>query len=1125
MSRPKTPQTMVRNQRIGEAPDADARRRIIENLDVNMLVEAGAGSGKTHSLAARMASGVVSGRYRVEEMAAVTFTRKAAVELRGRFQEALEEKLRSERPEEKLSEIEHRRVEQALGGLERLFSGTIHAFCARLLQERPVEAGVAPGFSAMDEVEDSDFHARAWNDYVALERSQESKVLRDLDDAKISTNDLRNGFERVSLYDEVDFPGGGGNLPPTKPFEGQLSAFWKRLQPLLPETLDPDATCEVQRMVRKHQGLLRVLDSNVPADLADLLRTWDKDPSFVMKWWPGDKTQQRNTKDKVLGLIRDLQQTAVRPWLDAWLQYVYCLSTKLLTGARAFAREQRRRAQSLNYTDLLQMSARLLRENSEVRRSLQSKYRWLFVDEFQDTDPIQAEVILLLARDENLSRPEGDWTRSKLRPGALFIVGDPKQSIYRFRRADIEIYNRVRDIVRRDGTVETLTASFRSLPSLCEWANRAFREMLPEKPTAEQPAFQPLKPVRTAASGTTSGKTSPCVFTLTSAYASHQVVAAEEACKIARYVLNEVQSGRRRWQDFLVLTRTRQFLGMYASELDNLQIPVEVSGAGAFGDSAEVEVLLALLSALCDPDDGLALVSVLRGPLFGVSDPDLFRFKQSGQPFILTAPLPEAGPKVIEAIRSLQKMYRWIRTLPTPAAVELILEESGFLAYAAAASPGGADAGDLLHAVDRIRRVAERGGSLADAVRALRFDAESSEVESASLEPGRRGVVRLMNLHKAKGLEAPVVFLADPCGGVKARADIRIRRDGDKSCGFFPIRKPKGDWGWEVLGQPSNWDELEAEELPFVEAEGKRLLYVASTRACDLLVVSRVANSAKAHFPWIGLDPYVTGLPELCVPESVSAPPPQIVDLTAEKRTADATAREAIKTCLDPSWQIESVTEMKRSSKAESQPGILQSLVAQASSESPEERPETEGDVPATALATALANRVQGAGMGWGTLIHALLEYAARKPDASASDLELLAKWLAFSDPELRPFVAEAVKVVFRVTESALWQRVLSAEERYAEVPFAVYQGGTGGRPTLVEGVIDLVYRTEDGWEILDYKTDQVVESSADALVRRYSGQVLAYQSHWQEVIAEPVRRSGIYAVRADQVLWLESAK
>ncbi|MEK7370315.1 MAG: UvrD-helicase domain-containing protein, partial [candidate division NC10 bacterium] len=147
----------------------------------------------------------------------------------------------------------------------------------------------------------------------------------------------------------------------------------------------------------------------------------------------------------------------------------------------------RQRAVALNSGDLLESVARLLRERPDVRAALQRKYRWLFVDEFQDTDPIQAEVFLLLAAEPGAGP---DWTQAPLRPGALFIVGDPKQSIYRFRRADIDTYTRVKERIQATGgRVLELTASFRSVPVRCRWANEVIPAFFPEQATREQPAF------------------------------------------------------------------------------------------------------------------------------------------------------------------------------------------------------------------------------------------------------------------------------------------------------------------------------------------------------------------------------------------------------------------------------------------------------------------------------------------------------------------------------------------------------------------------------------------------------------------------------------------------------------
>ncbi|MFQ5845782.1 MAG: UvrD-helicase domain-containing protein, partial [Planctomycetota bacterium] len=482
----------------------------------------------------------------------------------------------------------------------------------------------------------------------------------------------------------------------------------------LPKPIPPKTTCKVQQAARELQRLLRVADRSRPDALAELLAPWEGDLKIVQKWWGDTPEQKKAAKAEVDRLVGDFRTATATPFLAAWRQYVYRLVITLLVGGRAFAEDARRRAVMLNYGDLLQVAARLLRENLEVRAALQQKYSWLLVDEFQDTDPIQAEVILLLAAEPGAG---GDWTQVPLRPGALFIVGDPKQSIYRFRRADIDTYTRVKECIQTSGgQVVELTASFRAVPALCEWANTVFPNFFPQAPTPEQPAFHGLDPVREEADPEVSG-----VRTLTiSERVGQGLVAAAEADAIAGFIRAEVDRGRRSWGDFLILTRKRKQLPVYARALEERHIPVEVSGGAAFAASPKVALLAGLLRALSDPDDGPALVGVLRGPLFGLSDEALFQHRQAGYGFSLTAPLPErAGGPVVEALRVLHELYHWTRILPAPAAVERILEATGLLALAAADTPGGAEAADLLHAVDRVRQITERGGSVAEAAGAL----------------------------------------------------------------------------------------------------------------------------------------------------------------------------------------------------------------------------------------------------------------------------------------------------------------------------------------------------------------------------------------------------------------------
>ena len=1059
------------------APDQAARDLIRTRLDINLLVEAGAGSGKTECLAQRMAAGVLEGRYEVEQMAAVTFTRKAAAELRGRFQLTLERALVAEQ-----DPTRRERAQRALRHLERLFAGTIHAFCAHLLRERPVEAGVAPGFAELDEISQIEQQRRAWRDYLDRQRALGSRILRDLTEAGVKPVDLDRAFDKVCGYAEVDFPAGDAERPDPAPARAALLQFWKALEPLLPDPIDADTSCSVQKTALEFRRQLRVAVLEEPRVVAGLAGQWKGEPKIVQHWWVRKGLDGKAAKAKIEALTTELQRVTL-PFLDVWYQYVYRLAITLLIEGRAHAAAARRQAVTLNYGDLLQYAAALLRDNLEVREALQRKYRWLFVDEFQDTDPIQAEVLLLLA---GAPGPSPDWTRLTLRPGALFVVGDPKQSIYRFRRADIDTYQRVRErIEATGGQVAMLTSCFRSVPALCEWANTAFGKLFPAQATRHQPQFAGLQAVRPEKRSEFGVRT----IEIPERVKRQDDASAFDAAAIARFIRAEVDAGRRAPGDFLVLTRNRSALPLYTRELEAVRLPVEVSGGAAFAKSAAVTGLSDLLKALSDPDDGPAVVGILRGPLFGLSDRELFRHRRNGGGFLVTvSDLAHVASPVGDALRSLRTMYDWTRRLPAPAAVERILEATGLLALTTASSPGGAEAGDLLHAVDRIRQVTEEGGTLADAAEALIEDLESTEVESVPLEPGRSDVIRVMNLHKAKGLEAPVVFLADPMRGWMDKVDVRIVRDGLRAAGYMELDRPKG-WGRTVLGHPAAWAQHEEAERAYLEAEATRLVYVAATRAKDLLVVSRCTRP-KDSAPWGRLEPFLRKTSPLPVPAGVMLPLPALPDLSGRARSAAADARETrARTLHAPSWQVESVT-------------------GTAHRAGPYGRPLQEG-----------RTREPDTGMAWGSLIHFLLEHAMRGPHRDRAHLERLANWFTFDTPELRRVIPEALHTVERVMTADFWREAMAAEERAVEVPFAVSVDEPGAAPRLLHGVIDLAFRAADGWTVIDYKTDQL-GAGVDVLVARYAPQIRAYADHWSARVGRPTR-AGLHFIRSGETCWL----
>ncbi|MCX6618897.1 MAG: UvrD-helicase domain-containing protein, partial [Acidobacteria bacterium] len=838
---------------------------------------------------------------------------------------------------------------------------------------------------------------------------------------------LRPAFDVLCQYPDVQFPAGDAAMPDPNAAWGGLDRFWDALTRLLPNTIAEETTCPIQQKAREFSPALRSADRGRLPVLVRLLKQWEKSFQPKQKWWASKPVALQAGQ-----LVEQFQNQLVTPFLEAWRHYVYRLVVTLGLLARDYAADERRMRGELNFEDLLQLTARVLRTNTDVRYALQRKYPRIFVDEFQDTDPIQTEIVFLLAAE---SVAGTDWTALPLRPGALFLVGDPKQSIFRFRRADIEIYEQAKGRIRQSGgQVLELTTCYRAVPALSGWANRAFTTLFPVTASPQQPAYRELDGVNVPWGGPVG------VFQLRiPGGVNRREVPAVDARSIAACIKAEQTAGRRRWADFMVITRRKRNLALYASELERAGVPYEVTGSESLAGSSSVLALTSLLYALYNPDDSVALVGVLRGPLFGLDDESLFDFRRAGGRFLLTVPdeRVDRGP-VGDAIATLSEMFRWTRLLPVGAAIDRILEATGLLARAAAESAGGAEAGALVFAIDCLRAAAESGASLAQAVDELALWASSGEADPPTLEPGRLDVVRVMNLHKAKGLEASIVFLADPLAGVEPRAQVHIVRAGNQAVGHLQVRRPKGPFGGEVVAEPENWAGYEAAELPYVTAEETRLLYVACTRPMQMLVVSRWDKADRLSVrPWeSGLSLFLNGAPEVPIPTVQPALATQRVPIDADAWRAATAARAEIQTAVvQPSWTVEAVTS----------------------------------SVGATTRHAAAADGAHGP--AWGRLVHALLGYAAAHPNCQRGELEACGAWPARLDAECEPFLREAVETVSAVMSSAFWERARNADRRLVEVPFMAAVPGVEP-PMYQTGVIDLALRFPSGWEIIDYKTE-----------------------------------------------------
>ncbi|HTY41927.1 MAG TPA: UvrD-helicase domain-containing protein [Thermoanaerobaculia bacterium] len=1048
-----------------ERPPADdaARRAIAEELGTTMLVEAAAGTGKTTCLVGRMTSLVASGAARVENLSAVTFTIRAAAQLSQRFQNELERRRASEKDVGR-----QRNLDAALSSLESCFVGTIHAFCARLLRERPVEAGVDPGFREMDEPEDHVAREESWQRFVQSLFVRNDPVVPRLSALGVRLDDLRGAYEQIC--DNSDVEPAEASPTPEPDFAAarrRMADFLARAAPGIPTEPGPEGWTGFENAVRRAVRLTNLLDVGRGADFVQVLQ--------VLR---GSKAKEKAPR-ALKAELETLQDEVVKPSLARWAEHLYPIVIPVLVAARDAYRNERRESGRLNFQDLLIEGRNLLRDRPDVRRALKRRFTPILVDEFQDTDPIQAELLFYLTGEDS---EESDWKKLRPAPGSLFVVGDPKQSIYRFRRADIQTYQTVRRLIEQSGgKIVTLSTNFRSSRALCDWNNRVFG----------QPRFFPadatdLQAGHVALDAYHDGAPGPAVFRLDvpAAGNSAEPVVEEDAGRIARFVASAVAANARRPGDFLVLFRRRKYMGQYARALERLGVPFEIAGGGAFGESTELEALIPLLRALSDADDPVPFVAALRGPVFGVDDDALYRFSRAGGRFRFTAE-PPAGtdPRISRAVRILREALGDVETLPPAAALSRLCGRLGLVALAAGEELGRSRAGNLLKALAAARKFSGEGRDFAGVVDELDRMRRENLIEQMSVEPGRRDVVRLMTLHGAKGLEAPVVVLAEPAGGNPPTRGFGIDRDREPPVGYFRVFQKFGEFTEQDIALPPGWEAMQAKEKEFEEAENTRLLYVGTTRAAEALVVSIKRTAAgKAAGAWAALDPY---LPAALASASAPATVPAIRPTAGSDPEPGAAERgRRLAASATPTFAVATVT-----------------AVAHAG-----EKPGWEAT---------------GRGMSWGRVLHGALEAAMRDPGL---DLARHAANLLVAEERPPGELDDVLQTVDDVRRSPLWDRARAAKRRLVEVPFALEAPraelglAEGPDPVLLQGAIDLAFEEDDGWILVDYKSD-TVSGNRDALVGFYTPQIAIYRRAWERLTGRPAK-AGLYFVHTGELVW-----
>jgi ATP-dependent helicase/nuclease subunit A len=1076
------------------APDQDQRDAAIAARGVNVIADAGAGTGKTTLLVARLVQLVAPAddgpAIPLGRVAAITFTRKAAGELKLRIREALLREL----ARKDLTAPRQRRLADALGALDTAHVGTIHSFADRLLRLRPVEARLSPSY---DIVEDDS--ALVAETFAVLLQAVEAGTLADELAGAIEREDaeaaqaafvdaLRAGLRaerRVHAHGET--PGLDclvEALIRTRDVELVVPAARRpdlgRFRELVDEYValaraSKGAGAGSRYVTATRRRLERVRDDDEPVRiLKTLLRCA---PPRLKKGddFPDDPGGY-DAYQALRGDTRKKNPVREEPlYPDLLRPFARWLGLRLVATAPAVVamyEKVKARHRAVDQVDLLLRLRDLLRRDRIVRAEYQALFDHVMVDEFQDTDPLQAEIVLYLC--EQGASAEG-WREVTVAPGKLTLVGDPKQSIYRFRRADIAVYAAVRELVERGPhLVATLRASFRCEPALVEWLNGRFDDVLGAQedgkpvfdPEAGTVANEPLLAGR-------AGGVPTCVQVLPLAAEGRTKPAfrATEAKAVAAYLrwlvegekraIVDPATGERRpagYGDVAVLVTSTSNLPLLFPELDRLGVPYAARGGSLFlGDALHRQFLLGL-RALADRDDGVAQAALLRPPFFALDYDDLARERASGEGST------HAGVLRARAALDLVRALRLGRLDRSPGATARDLLERTAFARTAALGPNGAQ---------RLEALRELCLAL-DAVAAegLDFDAATARLRAwatdpVPLDPPRpvaSEAVQLLTVHQAKGLEFPVVILWDACAELAAREDRSP----------FVVDRTGASWalaldglGWE---EPEGGD-VAGRERRYLDAERKRLVYVAATRARDLLVLPVAGNPDPA---WI-TGRLVTGAPparmETLEPYAIGAEPPWATELPAPapRPRGDASALAAE---VQAAWR----SAVEESARPRFAPTAVtaeaHALVEQAERPGEAGRPRPE--------------RSSRFGPVFGDTVHLAIGLALREP-ALAPSAAVARAAAATGLADHRDEAADDVRRALYALAHAGLRRAPGADLRL-EYPVALAADGK-----LVQGYVDLVGVRGDRLAVVDFKTDAPPAGDVHATHAAYVEQVDGY--------------------------------
>ena len=801
------------------AIDDSARERIIGQPNERLVVVAGAGSGKTKNLVARVAA-LIRGGVDPSRIAVITFTEKAARELLHRL-----------------------RIDEQVTGIDRAYVGTIHGFCRRILRQFPIEAGLPPMFSVNDEITSSARAAQRQADLVhqlldqagsdddlleALAIMAEFGKLRELAGLVAAIDAAWDQFERAALETATEAA-----------FRRELADAFAAVTHIL-NSLNGSASTSADLLVGVFRDQVAPLLSKLPQmSLHELAHLTHK---RVSMGGGGGKQMWLDTTGHTPKEARDLTKAAFdkagRIGCDFTLRRVLRTLSPLVVAAA----HDRLADGHVSFDDLLVLTRRLVDDHPTVRSELQHDLSHVFVDEFQDTDPVQFDIIKVICDPTVDDAP------------VLFAVGDPKQAIYAFRGADVELFNRLADDADRTDSLVKLRANYRTRRDVARWINATIHARFAAAGADFQSPYEDLVSTRDPQPA----DDGPAIMLLGLDEDFQQVrppsataAAMQESADIVGVIRDAVgnwsvgpegdnpnlRSAKR--SDVAILVRTRAGLPILEHALNQAGVAYRIEGGSLVYESREVYEILRVLRAVDDPSNAAKVVAALRTTVLGVSDLDLFHYRHSqpgGRLRGWTLPWSQSfddggqagARRVFNALYDLRTLNEGKHT-NSPAQMLAALYDSRLGAVVAQFEGDSAQAGTwrrVRFVIDEARQWSDStGGTLREYLEWVDARIASTDRSEIATDEGEDSV-RILTVHAAKGLQFPIVILAG-----LGRGD-----NNDTSS----VRAKVGANGRpEVrMGKLRTLHVVADDEKLREQAEEARLLYVAMTRAQDHLVVS-----------------------------------------------------------------------------------------------------------------------------------------------------------------------------------------------------------------------------------------------------------------------------------------------